>query len=353
MYRTIPILCVCAAFCWALSTEKPEPVAVSRLLVQGSNLTEGQVHELEVRLIKNESDLAARVPLLAYYTERSFSDPQAKADRRRHMLWLIRHQPALDIMATHWTLIDARLDPDLFTKARGIWQLHLENESSNPVILSHAACFLASTDFPAAEKLLDKAGLLDPTNPLWPQHKAQIHIRRMNDSFGEPHKQAAAAALTELQKAHDLTMPEDNRRFLLAQLGALTLDSGRLLAARQIGDRMVELAVSGPSDAYAGVLWHRGNILLGRVVLASGAPETAKLHLLEAAKLRRPSSQLSTFGPDMSLARDFLQKGDARIVADYLNAVSLWWTMDEGRLKRWKSMLYAGQTPDFGSLAQP
>jgi hypothetical protein len=173
----------------------------------------------------------------------------------------------------------------------------------------------------------------------------------MRDSGGEPRRQEADKALTELREAQGRLASDEQRRFLLADLGALALEAGRLVEARRCGDDMIRFAVDHPADPHAPVLWHRGHVLLGRVALAASAPESAKLHLMESAKLYRPSARLAAQGPDLSLAQVLLERGERAMVMEYLQAVSVWWKHDDGRLLQWKQALRAGRKPEFISSA--
>jgi hypothetical protein len=93
---------------------------------------------------------------------------------------------------------------------------------------------------------------------------------------------------------------------------------------------------------------HHGNLILGRLALKSGDIEKAKEYLI-AAGSTRGSPQLKSFGPNMALARELLEKGEAQVVLQYLELCSRYWKNDRGRVKEWSDEIKAGQSPDFGA----
>jgi hypothetical protein len=74
----------------------------------------------------------------------------------------------------------------------------------------------------------------------------------------------------------------------------------------------------------------------------------AKRYLLEAGK--NPGSPvLGSFGPNMSLAKDLLDKGQRDVVLEYFELCRKFWKMDRGRLDQWSQEVKDGKTPDFGA----
>ena len=85
--------------------------------------------------------------------------------------------------------------------------------------------------------------------------------------------------------------------------------------------------------------------------MKAGQIEKAKDHLIEAGK-SPGSPQMDTFGPNMSLAKDLLEKGEKEIVIEYLTLCKSFWEMDEGRLDEWIVLVKAGKIPNFGANLQ-
>ena len=100
--------------------------------------------------------------------------------------------------------------------------------------------------------------------------------------------------------------------------------------------------------------WDRGNIihhahqLLGRIALAQGNLELAKAELLEAGKTKG-SPQLSSFGPNMLLAKKLLEAGEQETVLSYLKLVGEFWNNPMANQMRegWIVEIKKGKLPDF------
>ena len=93
---------------------------------------------------------------------------------------------------------------------------------------------------------------------------------------------------------------------------------------------------------------HKANILAGRVELRNGNVAGAKQHLLAAGRVNGGVT-LTSFGPNMSLAKELLEKGERDIVVQYLDLCARFWTSDYGQLAKWKSEIRAGRIPNFGA----
>ena len=93
---------------------------------------------------------------------------------------------------------------------------------------------------------------------------------------------------------------------------------------------------------------HDSNLVLGRLAVREGNIEAAKAYLVEAG--RTPGSpNLNSFGPNVSLAKDLLEKGETEIVIAYFEACKTFWEMDRGRLDSWIALAREGKIPYFGA----
>ena len=95
---------------------------------------------------------------------------------------------------------------------------------------------------------------------------------------------------------------------------------------------------------------HISNIVLGRIAFDNGKIDEAKEHLLAAGKLTGKSPTLVSFGPDMSLAKLLLEKGEQETVLKYFDLCATFWKNDIAleKLAQWKSAVEKDETPDFG-----
>jgi hypothetical protein len=90
------------------------------------------------------------------------------------------------------------------------------------------------------------------------------------------------------------------------------------------------------------------NLVLGGIAVREERIFDAKRYLIEAGK-SPGSPQMDSFGPNMSLAKDLLEKGEREVVVEYLNLCRYFWKMHDGRLDTWIQQAKKGETPDFGA----
>lgn len=90
------------------------------------------------------------------------------------------------------------------------------------------------------------------------------------------------------------------------------------------------------------------NLVLGRLAIRDGNIEAAKVFLAEQAK-SPGSPQMDSFGPNVSLAKDLLEKGETQAVVNYFTACKVFWKMNNGKLDDWIASANAGNIPEFGA----
>src|SRR4029450_1364637 len=106
----------------------------------------------------------------------------------------------------------------------------------------------------------------------------------------------------------DIAARDDLQQFYgLDEAAKAAFETGRLDEARIYSERALELAPTMRNDWNYGNAVHDGQMVLGRLALKSGDAELAKRELL-AAGASPGSPQLNSFGPNMSLARDLLER---------------------------------------------
>jgi hypothetical protein len=57
---------------------------------------------------------------------------------------------------------------------------------------------------------------------------------------------------------------------------------------------------------------------------------------------------LSSFGPNMTLAKELLEKGESATVLQYFELCRKFWTFSN-RMDPWIEAIHKGQVPDFGA----
>lgn len=124
-------------------------------------------------------------------------------------------------------------------------------------------------------------------------------------------------------------------------------DSAQFSMAYSLATELLSVGLETcPVHAY-GDACHDANMVLGRLAVRRGEIDLALVHLAKSARCVS-SPKLSTFGPNLSLARDLLEAGRASAVLDYLRSIGRLWEMDYGRLAAWILEIEEGKTPDFG-----
>jgi len=157
----------------------------------------------------------------------------------------------------------------------------------------------------------------------WPARYAQAKAR-------------IEAATTELERFAFLPM-----------LAKAAFELSAIDEAESWARESLELAIRFRDNWNYGNAIHDGHCVLGRVALAKGDIATAKQELLEAG--RTPGSpQLGSFGPNVTLARDLLQRNEVTTVVQYFRLCHTFWKMEDGKIAHWTELAESGQMPDFG-----
>lgn len=178
-------------------------------------------------------------------------------------------------------------------------------------------------------------------------------------AFGFPPLAMAAASLARIKRSRGELSGKAWASAGVACGAILTLFAALLLtepvATRfEIKHALAQLdSVRGQEkDWNYGNVIHEANTRLGRISLKQGEVGDAKRYLLEAGKTPG-SPQLDSFGPDLTLAKELLQKGEKETVIEYLQLCAKFWESRRAHLKWWISMLQAGQIPDFKRSVPP
>jgi tetratricopeptide (TPR) repeat protein len=171
-------------------------------------------------------------------------------------------------------------------------------------------------------------------------------IRKANSRIGtsfDP-KERLAHADSELAAANG----EYNRWVALENAAMMNVEAGSPEKAKSYADELLRLAPKYSKDWNYGNALHKGNLTLGRLSLRSGDLENARKYLLEAG--RTPGSpQLDSFGPNMTLAKELLEKGERTAVLEYFGLCGNFWKMGGQKLREWSALVKDGITPDFGA----
>lgn len=163
---------------------------------------------------------------------------------------------------------------------------------------------------------------LEKTQPLW----ERLRLDRMK----------LAAAKTDR-----------DRFYVLNDAAKNSIAIGQVEDARTYATELLNLAPRFQKDWNYGNAIQDGNVVLGRIAVREGHTEEAKRYLRKAGE-SPGSPQMSSFGPNMSLAKDLLEQGERQAVLEYFDACRKFWTMGNGRLDSWAHEVKVGNIPDFG-----
>lgn len=319
-----------------------------RLAIKGGKLSSEEAQQLEEKLQKNPDDLSARTMLLGYYGRKAFESNEARTKRQKHILWIIQNHPDARIAGLPDSGLNPVLDGQVYYEAKNLWLKQADIHNKNTAILGNAANFFLIYDRDVAEDLLKKAKDLEPKNPEWSERLGHLYALGMSRKSGESRKEEASKALEQFENALSLTPEGEKRFYMLSDLAKQAFEAGDTDKASEYAAELLNKAPQYRSDWNYGNAVHYGNLILGRIALEYGQLEKAKKYLLEAGKTPG-SPQLNSFGPNMTLARELLEKGESDIVITYFQLCGKFWKMGTERLKNWTSIVKGGGIPDFAA----
>ena len=154
--------------------------------------------------------------------------------------------------------------------------------------------------------------------------------------------------LDEALKKLAAASSEEDEFYALDDAAKQSFEVGKMEDARKYAKGLLSLAPYYTGNWNYGNAIQDGNLILGRIALKEGHLEEAKQYLLEEGK-SPGSPQMDSFGPNMSLARDLLEKGERETVLQYFDLCRRFWKMGQGELDEWTKDVKAGQIPDFGA----
>jgi hypothetical protein len=318
-------------------------LTANRLAMSGSRLTAEEVESLEKQIEKNPHDITARTKLLGYYFGKQYQDRSAREAKRKHVLWLILNSPESEVLATPYGELNAFLDKEAYSQGKEAWINQLKTKPANLKLLENSANFFQQRDRELARESLQTARSLDIDNPKWPEKLGHLYSLDMIRKSLKDKTNAAEKALEQFEIAYKLST-DSQRDALLQSLAKVALAANKPKKAREYAEKM--LSRNSPGWNYGNNI-HYGNIILGKIAMASDDLDEAKKRLIKAGETPG-SPQLNSFGPDMALAKELLQKGEKDVVLKYLEFCAKFWKSGKDRLHKWSVVVEDGKIPDFG-----
>jgi hypothetical protein len=299
---------------------------------------------LELRLATEPDDLGARTRLLEHYFLLARSSDDVRRKREAHILWVIRHRPEASVAGTPYAMLYAP-DGSAFQQASELWVRTVEDHPLDPRVLWNAARFHTLSDRDRARSLLERGEALEPSNPRWAKQLGHLHSLGAHSLEGPERTAAARASLGAFRRALAASAESDSG--ILEEAARAAVDAGELADARAYATQLLQ-DLPGKDDWNYGNAVHHGHLVLGRVALRNGDLELARRELL-AAGATPGSPQLNSFGPNMTLALELLQKGERDVVLQYFDLCGRFWEMGHQSLLGWTAVVKEGGIPDFGA----
>jgi hypothetical protein len=316
-------------------------------------ITAEQAAALEEGLKTSPDNLVAREKLIRYYfrAELSLLEPEMEERRDQHIFWLIEHHPEAQLAGSPEAGIESFGYPDSaerYQHGKELWLEQADKQADNAQILRSAAQYMFLDDREAGRKLLEKALAIEPGDQRATSMLAMSYAQE-RDAEESPEMKTALAEKAVLVRERALNNADQEERFYaLGDLATSELEAGHAARAAQYAQELLRLAPEFSHNWNYGNALHKANIVLGRIALRDGDIPGAKERLLAAGKTPG-SPQLDSFGPNMMLAKELLEKGERNVIIEYIDLCAQFWKMDDSKLKNWKATIKGGGTPDFGA----
>ena len=123
---------------------------------------------------------------------------------------------------------------------------------------------------------------------------------------------------------------------------------GDIEKARALATEMEGLLPKYKNDWNYGNAVQDANQVHGLIALRAGNVAEAKRRLLASAD-SNGSPQMNSFGPNMQLAKNLLEKGERAVVLEYFQRCGKFWGMGKDKLAAWTASVKNGEIPNFGA----
>ncbi len=314
-------------------------------LISKWNMSAEEITSLENQVKKNPSDLAAREKLLIHYGTERLSSPEARKLFAKHALWVINNFPASK-MAVYECALDPRIDGKAYEKGKKLWLRHVKRNPADASILGNAARALTLYERTTSEELFLRCKKLEPANPKWPEELAHLYRlgRQTEKDDAGSTRNRNAKALALLEEAYALAKTNDEYRFpLLNDLAKCAFEADEIEKAGTYARLLLKNAQKDMKNWNYGNALYDGNLVLGRIALREGKMDEAKSFLLKASE-SPGSPNLDTFGPNLTLAKELLEKGEKKVVLEFLGKCSSFWK----EANCFMEAINKGETPNWG-----
>jgi tetratricopeptide (TPR) repeat protein len=318
---------------------------IGDILNRGLKLSAQEAAQRSQAISQDPDELNLRIELLAYYSRNSLEQPEAMRRHQELVLWLIEHHPESEVHAFPQAHIFAT-NVEGTIKVKDCWLEQIRVHATDAPVLARAAQYFLPSDFDFAVELLWRADKVDPESTEWVLEIARLYQHKSWRAWGDQRLTLARQAFDAYEQARQ-RMDEKELSYNLGEVAKAAYDVFEDGKAERYAKRLLDINKNRKPDwGASGNCVHNANLVLGRVALRAGDVEQAKTHLLKAGAITG-SSTLSSFGPNMALARDLLEHGERDVVLQYFELCKKFW--DRPKLQEWAAEINNGRIPDFGA----
>ncbi len=316
---------------------------VYRIIRLGDQMSPQDKVALEERVAKQPDDIESRTRLLGYYSIKGRQDADARPAVERHIVWLIENAPESEVLGTPYGQIHKLRNPEGYVRAKDAWLKAIKTSPDNATLLWNSAQFFLLNDRQLAEKHLIRGQTVAADDPRWPAALGQLYSLGMQSlPTGPELTKTAETAFQHYQRAYELSN-DMGKNAMSSRFARAALTAGRVEDARTLAEKMLE---DDTGDWNLGNQIHHGNLILGQIALLNGDIDTAKSRLLLAGKTPG-SPQLNSFGPNMLLAKELLERGEKAVVLEYFELCKKFWTSPRRGLDEWIKDVQSDRIPEF------
>lgn len=299
------------------------------IYLEGEFLSSEAVAEAEATLLKSDC-LELRLRLLYYYLCKDCC-----ADWHRHAMWLIEHRP------TDWLAGNMGLPRSLSSSQREelikLWQIEVDRNSTNALIIGRAAEFVSGFDSQQALLWLSQAETLSPSDPRWYRRAFYVHLElaRISSEITDSYEKAC-------EKIELLLEFDENEAELCEVLKCVCNfaiakeDYARAVYFARLGTHIAERSNRLPHELF------RFRNLRGYSALRLGDKRLAAECLLAAGSMH------CRYINDLPLADELLKIGESSIVLDFLlDCLDIANSEEQQQINCWIQEIDRGLAPKF------
>jgi predicted Zn-dependent protease len=310
---------------------KPLTKSTDWLQATGASISVSKAESLERQLSLDPGNQTIRALLLYFYEARS-TDPNDARRMHEQYVWFLANSPGSPVLRECVPPDDIG-DAKTYALCKQLFESAVKQHPNRPEVLANYGR-LVFLEHDQSIDLLTRAAKLDPRNPERYADLAHSYSLAVDGPFFQHSEVNADRALANYRLADQLGGSVAVANIIQAAYQAQDFNSVQNEAAKVLKN----------TRSFSGDDVHAAHTALGQLALKKSDVNSAKMHLLASARVD-PTPVLGSFGPEMSLAKSLLAKGERQTVTEYLVECGKFWS-DE-RQVRWLGQLRLGQTPDW------